>query len=128
MNKLLLRTGTFAVILLSAFLCVSCVRQTLAERFSLLADEFDSAESLSYDERQQLEEEFNMLSGEFQANLSSYTPEERDEIYESIGKINGIMARQGIEALRDGIDEIRNALPSLLDGFVSAFSDDDDKN
>lgn len=129
MNKLQL-LGASRLSLLLAILCtlVSCVQVSLADRFSQLADEFEEAENLSCDERQQLEEEFNMLNGEFQANQSYYTSEERKEIYESIGKINGIIAKQGIEALRDGFDEIRNALPSLLDGFVSAFSDDDGKN
>ena len=129
MNKLLLY-GASRLSLLFATVCmlVSCVQESLADRFSQLADEFESAESLSYDEQQQLEEEFNMLSGEFQANLSSCTPEEKERIYESIGKINGVLTKQGIETLRDGFEEIRHALPSLLDGFVSAFSDDDDKN
>ena len=129
MNKLLLY-GASRLSLLFATVCmfVSCAQESLADRFSQLADEFESAESLSYDEQQQLEEEFNMLSGEFQANLSSCTPEEKERIYESIGKINGVLAKQGIETLRDGFEEIRRALPSLLDGFVSAFSDDDDKN
>lgn len=129
MNKLLLYGASrLSLLFVTACMLVSCAQETLADRFSQLADEFESAESLSYDEQQQLEEEFNMLSGEFQANLSSCTPEEKERIYESIGKINGVLAKQGIETLRDGFEEIRRALPSLLDGFVSAFSDDDDKN
>ena len=65
--------------------------------------------------------EYRALIEEYNANKDKYTQEEKDEINRAIGRYNGLLVKHGIEELGDFIQGIGERIPSLWEGFKSAF-------
>jgi hypothetical protein len=73
------------------------------------------------------QEEYLKLIEEYELNYESYTQEEKDAINRAIGRYNGLLIKQGIEEAGSVIQELGERLPSLIEGFMSAFETDDNK-
>ena len=69
------------------------------------------------------QEEYAILLEEYELNYDSYTQEEKDAINKAIGRYNGLLIRQGIEEASSMLKEFGERLPSLIEGFMSAFED-----
>jgi hypothetical protein len=67
------------------------------------------------------EEKYVKLLEEYKQNYDSYAPEEKAAINKAIGRYNGILVKQGIEGAGQKIKDFGERLPSLIEGFVSAF-------
>lgn len=72
-------------------------------------------------------EEYSKLLEEYELNYDSYTPEEREAINKAIGRYNGLLIKQGIEEAGSLLKEFGERLPSLIEGFMSAFEVEDEK-
>lgn len=72
-------------------------------------------------------EEYLKLIEEYELNYESYTQEEKDAINKAIGRYNGLLIKQGIEEAGSVIQELGERLPSLIEGFMSAFETDVNK-
>lgn len=70
------------------------------------------------------EEEYNNLLQEYENNYSSLTQEEKDAINQAIGRYNGLLIKHGIENTAAGLQELGERIPSLIEGFMSAFSNE----
>lgn len=73
------------------------------------------------------QEEYAKLLEEYEVNYDSYTQEEKDAINRAIGRYNGLLIKQGIEEAGSVLQELGERLPSLIEGFMSAFETDTDK-
>lgn len=69
------------------------------------------------------QEEYEKLLEEYELNYDSYTQEEKDAINKAIGRYNGLLIKQGIEEAGSVLKEFGERLPSLIEGFMSAFED-----
>ena len=69
------------------------------------------------------QEEYAKLLEEYELNYDSYTQEEKDAINMAIGRYNGLLIKQGIEDAGSVLKEFGERLPSLIEGFMSAFED-----
>ena len=69
------------------------------------------------------QEEYAKLLEEYELNYDSYTQEEKDAINKAIGRYNGLLIKQGIEDAGSVLKEFGERLPSLIEGFMSAFED-----
>lgn len=69
------------------------------------------------------QEEYAKLLEEYELNYDSYTQEEKDAINKAIGRYNGLLIKQGIDEAGNIIKEFGERLPSLIEGFMSAFED-----
>lgn len=69
------------------------------------------------------QEEYAKLLEEYKLNYDSYTQEEKDAINKAIGRYNGLLIKQGIEEAGSVLKEFGERLPSLIEGFMSAFED-----
>lgn len=69
------------------------------------------------------QEEYAKLLEEYELNYDSYTQEEKDAINKAIGRYNGLLIKQGIEEAGSVLKEFGERLPSLIEGFMSAFED-----
>ena len=67
------------------------------------------------------QEEYTKLLEEYELNYNSYTQEEKDAINKAIGRYNGLRIKQGIEEVGSVLKELEERLPSLMEGFISAF-------
>ena len=73
------------------------------------------------------QEEYKKLLKEYNENYDSYTQEEKAAIDRAIGRYNGMILKRGIEEFENTIEEFGKRLPSLIEGFGSAFEDNDSK-
>lgn len=73
------------------------------------------------------QEEYKKLLKEYDENYDSYTQEEKAAIDRAIGRYNGMILKRGIEEFENSIEEFGKRLPSLIEGFGSAFEDNDSK-
>ena len=69
------------------------------------------------------QEEYAKLLEEYELNYNSYTQEEKDAINKAIGRYNGLLIKQGIEEAGSVLKEFGERLPSLIEGFMSAFEE-----
>lgn len=69
--------------------------------------------------------QYELLIEEYKLNYETYTPEEREAINKAIGRYNGLLIRHGIEEVGGILKEFGERLPSLLEGFMSAFDSKD---
>ena len=69
------------------------------------------------------QEEYAKLLEEYDLNYDSYTQEEKDAINKAIGRYNGLLIKQGIDEAGNILKEFGERLPSLIEGFMSAFED-----
>lgn len=76
------------------------------------------------DDWERSQSEYEKLLEEYQTNYDSYSQEERDAINKAIGRYSGLLVRQGIEETGRFLKNFGERLPSLLEGFMSAFDED----
>lgn len=109
---------------MAAFLSLSsCVSVLpLPARMSNVVEYVDATESMSDEEWEYVKEEYYLLTDEFRANISSYTEEEKQEVYALMGKMNGIIAKREASKVMGRLNEIVESVPSLLDGFVEGLT------
>ena len=69
------------------------------------------------------QEEYAKLLEEYEVNYDSYTQEEKDASNKAIGRYNGLLIKQGIDEAGNILKEFGERLPSLIEGFMSAFED-----
>lgn len=69
------------------------------------------------------QEEYAKLLEEYELNYDSYTQEEKDAINKAIGRYNGLLIKQGIDEAGNILKGVGERLPSLIEGFMSAFED-----
>lgn len=74
------------------------------------------------------QEEYNLLLQEYEENYSKLTQEEKDAINRAIGRYNGLLVKQGIESAAGALQELGESIPSLIEGFMSAFSNENKQN
>ncbi len=67
------------------------------------------------------QQEYEQLLLEYEANYNSLSQEEKDKINRAIGRYNGLLLKEGIKEAESAIKEFGNQLPSLIEGFMSAF-------
>ena len=75
------------------------------------------------DDWERSQSEYEKLLEEYQTNYDSYSQEERDAINKAIGRYTGLLVRQGIEETGKILKDFGERLPSLLEGFMSAFDE-----
>ena len=72
-------------------------------------------------------ERYRELLKEYEANYDNMTQEERDAINKAIGRYNGILLKKGIDKVDETITDFVDRLPSLFEGFMSAFEEESEK-
>jgi hypothetical protein len=117
MKQLLLFSIALAALLSS---CVS----PLSSRLNDYVNEVESScQNWTEEDWELSQEEYAKLLEEYELNYDSYSQEEKDAINKAIGRYNGLLIRQGIEEAGSIIKEFGERLPSLIEGFMSAFED-----
>lgn len=124
MNTFMKYIAKILPLLMAAFLSLSsCVSVLpLPARMSNVVEYVDATESMSDEEWEYVKEEYYLLTDEFRANISSYTEEEKQEVYALMGKMNGIIAKREASKVMGRLNEIVESVPSLLDGFVEGLT------
>lgn len=117
MKQLLLFSIALAALLSS---CVS----PLSSRLNDYVNEVESScQNWTEEDWELSQEEYAKLLEEYELNYDSYTQEEKDAINKAIGRYNGLLIKQGIEEAGSVLKEFGERLPSLIEGFMSAFEE-----
>ena len=117
MRTKLLITGIVIVLMSS---CAS----PLSSRLNDYVNEVESScQNWTEEDWELSQEEYAKLLEEYELNYDSYTQEEKDAINKAIGRYNGLLLKQGIDEAGNILKEFGERLPSLIEGFMSAFED-----
>lgn len=87
----------------------------------------NKSENWTEEEWEISKEEYRQLLKEYEANYDNMTQEERDAVNKAIGRYNGILMKKGIEKVDESIDDFIDRLPTLFEGFMSAFDEEMEK-
>ena len=115
------RAIIICILILIAFTCCS---STLSSRMNKYVSEVEaSCQNWTEEDWELSQEEYAKLLEEYELNYDSYTQEEKDAINKAIGRYNGLLIKQGIDEAGNILKEFGERLPSLIEGFMSAFED-----
>lgn len=120
MKKLL---NLFVCGVVASFLATSCVFSApLSVRLSDVVEYAENSQSVSDEEWELIKEDYFLLTEEFRANLSTYTDEEKQVVYELMGRMNGLIAKRGAGRFMEGLNELSTSLPAMIEGFVQGLT------
>ena len=107
-----------------AVLLITACNTPLSNRIDNYVNEVENNCSNWTDEDWELSQSgYEKLLEEYETNYDSYSQEERDAIDKAIGRYSGLLVRRGIEETGKLLKDFGERLPSLIDGFMSAFDD-----
>lgn len=107
-----------------AVLLITACNTPLSNRIDNYVNEVENNCSNWTDEDwERSQSEYEKLLEEYETNYDSYSQEERDAINKAIGRYSGLLVRRGIEETGKLLKDFGERLPSLIDGFMSAFDD-----
>ena len=113
-----------AIFAISSSLLLQSCSSPLSSRMNEYVTEVETTcQNWTEEDWELSQEEYAKLLEEYQLNYDSYTQEEKDAINKAIGRYNGLLIKQGIEEAGSIIKEFGERLPSLIEGFMSAFED-----
>lgn len=117
------------IIIVAMLLLLMSCSAPLARRMDDYVDKVESdCRNWSEEDWELSQIEYSKLLDEYERNYDSYSQEEKDAINKAIGRYTGLIVKQGIDDAASIFREIGERLPSIIEGFVSAFDscDSDD--
>lgn len=113
-----------AIIAISSFMLLCSCSSPLSSRMNEYVTEVEATcQNWTEEDWELSQEEYATLLEEYELNYDSYTQEEKDAINKAIGRYNGLLIKQGIDEAGNILKEFGERLPSLIEGFMSAFED-----
>lgn len=113
-----------AIIAISSFMLLCSCSSPLSSRMNEYVTEVEATcQNWTEEDWELSQEEYAKFLEEYELNYDSYTQEEKDAINKAIGRYNGLLIKQGIDEAGNIIKEFGERLPSLIEGFMSAFED-----
>ena len=116
----------FIMILFVMLFLTSCEIPTSVKFDNYVDRVEENCDSWTEEEWEMSKDKYSQLLEEYEANYENLTPEERDAINKAIGRYNGILMKQGIKKVDKSINDFIDRLPSLFEGFMSAFEEETD--
>ena len=113
-----------AIFAISSSLLLQSCSSPLSSRMNEYVTEVEATcQNWTEEDWELSQEEYAKLLEEYDLNYDSYTQEEKDAINKAIGRYNGLLIKQGIDEAGNILKEFGEHLPSLIEGFMSAFED-----
>ena len=113
-----------AIFAISSSLLLQSCSSPLSSRMNEYVTEVEATcQNWTEEDWELSQEEYAKLLEEYELNYNSYSQEEKDAINKAIGRYNGLLIKQGIEEAGSVLKEFGERLPSLIEGFISAFED-----
>lgn len=117
----------YIITFLATFLLMSC-SSPLSTRFESYVTQVETDCKYWTDADWKIsQEEYSLLLQEYEENYSTLSQEEKDAINKAIGRYNGLLIKQGIEDATNVLQEFGERLPSLIEGFMSAFGENENE-
>lgn len=114
------------ILLIFSVECCSNRSESSLNRLDRFVDATErNASAYSANDWELNEKQYEKLLEDVERHYDTMTPEEKDKALKAIGRYNGLLVKYAIRNGVDALEEITKALPSLIDGFTGAFSDED---
>lgn len=111
------------MLFICAVACVSCqTNVSLPSKLAAIVEFVEETPNIPDEEWELLKEDYYMITSEFRANVTSYDDAEKQEMCRLIGKMNGLIVKREAHSVIDGILELGNSIPSVLDGFLEGLN------
>lgn len=117
---------TLALTGLASVMLASCTTPLSNRVDNFVDDAEDNSSEWSEAEWEMSMDEYEDLLDEYEDNYDSFSKEEKNEINRALGRYRGLMVKKGLEDAGDAIKEFGEQIPSMVEGFFSAFTDDED--
>ena len=117
-----MRTITKALIAIAAITILVAWGKPLSSRMNEFVNNVEkNYKSWTAEDWDRSEEKYMKYIEEYKQNSESYTPDELAAINREIGRYNGLRMKVGLEDAGEKIKDFGERLPSLIEGFMSAF-------
>lgn len=112
--------------ILFAIALVACSSQPLSSQIdNYVTDVEANCDTWTEEDWELSQEEYVKLLEEYELNYDSYTQEERNAINKAIGRYNGLLIKHGIQEAGSALKDLGERIPSLIEGFMSAFDSEE---
>ena len=115
------------IVLLVMLFLTSCEVPTSTKFEKYVDNVEESCDDWTDAEWEMSKEKYRQLLKEYEANYDEMTQEERECVNKAIGRYNGILMKKGIENLDYSIKKFVDRLPSMFEGFMSAWEEEMEK-
>ena len=113
------------IIVLFMMLFLTSCEKPISSKFENHIDKVENnCENWTDEDWELSREQYLILLEEYEANYDKLTQEEKDVINKAIGRYNGILMKKGIEKIDESITDFIDRIPSLFEGFMSAFEEE----
>ena len=117
-----MRTITKALIAIAAITIMVSWGKPLSTRMNEFVDNVEKNYiNWSQEDWDRSEEKYSKFIEEYKQNYDSYSLDEKAAINKEIGRYKGILVKQGLEGAGQKIKDFGERVPSLIEGFMSAF-------
>lgn len=101
---------------------VSCKAAPLSSKFDKLTDKVEQNYK-NWTERDwdRVEDEYEVLLDEYEKAYPTMSASEKEAVNKAIGRYTGLLVKLGVEEAVDAIEDFGEKIPSMVDGFMSAF-------
>ena len=119
-----LKTLVFAG--LASVMLASCTTPLSNRVDNFVDDAEDNCAEWSDTEWEKSMAEYDELLEEYETNYDDLSKEEKKAINRAVARYNGLIVKKGLEDAGSAIKEFGEQLPSMVEGFFSAFTDDEE--
>ena len=96
----------------------------MEKRMADLEARFERIDIMPEDEVSSLIEEYKVMITQFKEEGDGYPDREKEAIYQSVGRINGMLAKKGIDSSLKDIGDFLNSIPDIVEGFFDGLGND----
>lgn len=121
MNKFGLIRATLALMI--TLMLTACTSSLSSRIDKAVADVEANCETWTEEEWDLAIDDYSKLLEEYEMNYNSYSAEEKAEINRALGRYSALMVKQGFREAGDALEDFTESLPSLVEGFMSAFDE-----
>lgn len=112
------------IIAVGILIATSCSAPLSTRMTKYVSEVESSCENWTKEDWEMSCEEYAKLLEEYKLNYDSYTLEEKKAINKAIGRYNGLLVKSGIQEVGNKFKDFSERLPSLIEGFMSAFENE----
>lgn len=113
-------------VLLFVMALSACSSQSLSSQIDeYVTDVETSCEAWTEEDWEISQQEYVKLLEEYELNYDTYTQEEKNAINKAIGRYNGLLIKHGIQEAGSALKDFGERIPSLIEGFMSAFDSEE---
>ena len=124
----MLKKLSIVVIIATVFAVLSCTNMTAPQKLDNFVDKTElNCDKYDADDWQKSMAQYDKLVKEFNKPGKQYTEAEKQMAARAMGRYHSLLIKNGIEQSAAYLEELKNVLPSYLDGLVDGLGENSDE-